>query len=72
MSKNTEMDPEIERIANEVLDEHNQSEAFKSRFVNFYQNAVQNNLSRNSLEKLIKQVEIPEGDELNGSQNQAD
>jgi hypothetical protein len=67
MSTGTDIDPTIERIAHEVLDDYDQSEAFKKRFLKFYENAVQTYPDRSSLERLIEQVELPEEEELDGS-----
>jgi hypothetical protein len=59
--------PDIEKIAEEVMDEYNQSEEFKDRFMTFYENTVENNLGSTSLERLIDNVELPEEDQLDGS-----
>jgi hypothetical protein len=59
--------PDIEEIAEEVMDEYNQSEEFKDRFMTFYENTVENNLGSTSLERLIDNVELPEEDQLDGS-----
>ncbi|SEP31435.1 hypothetical protein SAMN04487948_1457 [Halogranum amylolyticum] len=67
MSTEMDIDPTIERIAHEVLDEYDQSEAFKKRFLKFYENAVQGGLGLSSLEELIEDVELPEGVELDGA-----
>lgn len=67
MSTDNDIDPEIERIAHEVLDEYDQPDTFKTRFINFYENAIQNNLGRDSLKTLIEQVELSEEEELDGS-----
>lgn len=58
---------EIEEIADKVMDEYDQSEDFKDRFLNFYENTVENNLGSTSLERLIDNVELPEEEELDGS-----
>ncbi|ODR83293.1 hypothetical protein BG842_14070 [Haladaptatus sp. W1] len=58
---------EIERIAEQVIEEHNQSEDFKDRFLKFYQNTIEDNLGNTSLDRLIDSVELPEEDELDGS-----
>ena len=58
---------DIEEIADEVLDEYDQSEDFKDRFMNFYENTVENNLGGTSLERLIDNVELSEEEELDGS-----
>lgn len=59
--------PDIEKLAEEVMDDYGQSEEFKDRFITFYENAVEDNLGGTSLEKLIDNVELPEEDQLNGS-----
>lgn len=67
MATNTDIDPEIEQIANEVMDDYRQSDVFKNRFLKFYKNVIENNYDQNSLKRLIEQVELPEEEELNGS-----
>lgn len=57
---------DIERIADKVMEEHNQSDQFKDRFLQFYQNTVEDNLGTNDLGGLIDRVELPEEDELDG------
>lgn len=59
--------PDIEEIAEQVMDEYNQSDEFKDRFMNFYENTVENNLGSTSLERLIDNVELPEEEKLDGS-----
>jgi len=59
--------PEIEEIADQVMDEYNQSEEFKDRFMNFYENTIENNLGSTSLERLIDNVELHEEEQLDGS-----
>lgn len=58
---------EIEQIADKVIDEYDQSKAFKDRFLNFYENTIENNLGSTSLERLIDNVELSEEEELDGS-----
>lgn len=58
---------DIEEIADEVLDKYDQSEDFKDRFMNFYENTVENNLGGTSLERLIDNVELSDEEELDGS-----
>ncbi|MDZ7735942.1 MAG: CxC ATPase DNA modification system associated small protein [Gammaproteobacteria bacterium] len=58
---------DIEEIADEILEEYDQSEDFKDRFMNFYENTVENNLGGTSLERLIDNVELSEEEELDGS-----
>jgi hypothetical protein len=59
--------PDIEEITEQVMDEYNQSDEFKDRFMNFYKNTVENNLGSTSLERLIDNVELPEEEKLDGS-----
>ena len=58
---------EIKEIADKVMHEYHQSEEFKDRFLNFYENTVENNLGGTSLERLIDNVELSEEEELDGS-----
>lgn len=58
---------EIEKIAEEVMEKHEQSEKFKKRFIKFYENTVNNNLGGTSLERLIDNVELSEEEKVNGS-----
>lgn len=58
---------DTERIAEKVMEEHNQSDEFKDRFLNFYKNTIEDNLGNTSLDRLIDNVELPEEDELDGS-----
>lgn len=67
MASNTEPDPDIERIASEVVKAHGQSDVFKNRFLKFYTNVIDNNYDQNSLKRLIDQVELPEDEELDES-----
>lgn len=67
MATSTDIDPEIERIASEVMDEYDQSEQFKNRFVTFYKNVIENNYDERTLERLINKVELPEEEEIDGS-----
>lgn len=62
-----EAQPDIEEIADQVMDKYNQSDEFKDRFMNFYENTVENNLGSTSLERLIDNVELPEEEKLDGS-----
>lgn len=59
--------PDIEEIAERAIDEYNQSDEFKDRFMNFYENTIENNLGSTSLERLIDNVELPEEEKLDGS-----
>lgn len=59
--------PDIEEIAEQVMDEYDQSEQFKNRFMNFHENTVENNLGSTSLERLIDNVELTEEEKLDGS-----
>lgn len=67
MSTNTNIDPEIEKIASKVIEDYDQSEAFKNRFVTFYKNVIENNYDENSLKRLIEQVELPEEEKVDES-----
>ena len=58
---------EIEKIADEVMEKHRQSDEFKKRFIKFYKNTLNNNLGGTSLELLMDNVELPEGEKVNGS-----
>lgn len=58
---------EIEPILDEVMDEFEQPDQFKSRFMKFYENTVENNLGNNSLERLIKNVRLPEEEQIDES-----
>lgn len=58
---------EVEKIAEEVIENQNQPDEFKDRFMNFYENTVENNLGGTSLQRLIDNVELPEEEELDGS-----
>lgn len=59
--------PEVERIVDEVMEQYGQSEDVKKRFLNFYENTVENNLGGNDLHGLISIVELEEEEELDGS-----
>jgi hypothetical protein len=59
--------PDIEELVEQVMDEYNQSEVFKDRFMNFYENTVENNLGSTSLERVIEKVKLPEEEKLDGS-----
>lgn len=56
--------PEIERIAEEVIEEYRQSDDIKRRFLAFYENTVDNNFGRNDLRGLINTIELTEEEEL--------
>lgn len=58
---------EVEEIAEEVMEEHGQSEETKQQFLNFYENTIENNLGGNDLKGLINTIEISEEEKLNGS-----
>ena len=58
---------EVEKIAEQVIEEHGQSEEFKDRFMNFYENTIENNLGGTSLQLLIDKVELCEEEKLDGS-----
>lgn len=58
---------EVEEIAEEVMDKHDQSKKVKKQFLNFYKNTINNNVGSNDLKQLIKTVELSEEEDLNGS-----
>lgn len=58
---------EAEKIVKEVMNEYNQSDDVKKRFLTFYENTVDNNLGGNDLQRLINTIEIPEEEKLDGS-----
>jgi hypothetical protein len=59
--------PEVEEIVEQVMEEHDQSEVVKERFLNFYENALENNFGGNDLHGLINTVELKEEDRMDGS-----
>jgi hypothetical protein len=59
--------PEVERIADEVMERYDQSDDVKKRFLNFYENTVENNLGGNDLHGLINTIELEDEEELDGS-----
>ena len=59
--------PEVEEIVEEVMEEHGQSDAVKERFLNFYENAIEENFGGNDLQGLINTVELTEEERLDGS-----
>ena len=59
--------PEVEEIVEEVMEEHDQSDVVKERFLNFYENAIDNNFGGNDLQGLINTVELTEEERLDGS-----
>jgi hypothetical protein len=63
------LQPEIEEAVDEVMLEYDQPEEFRDKFVNFYENTLENNIGRSSLKRLIEKVELPEEEELDGSQD---
>ena len=58
---------QVEEIVDEIMEEYGQSDDVKQRFLNFYENTVENNLGGTSLQRLIDNVELPEEEELDGS-----
>lgn len=58
---------EVEKIADEVMEEHGQSDGVKKRFINFYGNTVENNFGGGDLQDLINTIELSEEEELDGS-----
>ena len=67
MVTDTDIEPEIERIASEVVKQHGQSEAFENRFLTFYKNVIENNYDENSLKRLINQIELSEEEKVDES-----
>lgn len=59
--------PEVEEIAEEVMDKHGQSDEVKQQFLNFYENTIDNNLGGNDLQGLINTIELTEEEKLDGS-----
>lgn len=59
--------PEVEEIAEEVMDKHGQSDEVKRQFLNFYENTIDNNLGGNDLQGLINTIELTEEEKLDGS-----
>jgi len=59
--------PEVEEIVEEVMEEHNQSDVVKQRFLNLYENVIHNNFGGNDLSRMIKTVELTEEERLDGS-----
>ena len=58
---------EIEKIAEEVMEEHGQSDEVKQQFLNFYENTIDNNLGGNDLQGLINTIELTDEEKLDGS-----
>lgn len=58
---------EIESIVDEVIDEYEQPDQFEKRFISFYRNTVKNNLGSKDLKRLIKNVDLPEEEEIDES-----
>ncbi|WP_267642046.1 CxC ATPase DNA modification system associated small protein [Haloarchaeobius amylolyticus] len=59
--------PEVEEIVEEVMEKHGQSDVVKERFLNFYENAIEENFGGNDLQGLINTVELTEEERLDGS-----
>lgn len=59
--------PEVKEIVEEVMEEHDQSDVVEERFLNFYENAIDNNFGGNDLQGLINTVELTEEERLDGS-----
>lgn len=59
--------PEVEQIADEVMEEYGQSDDVKQRFINFYENTVENNFGGADLQDLISTIELTKEEELDGS-----
>jgi len=58
---------QVEEIVDEIMEEYGQSDDVKQRFLNFYENTVDNNLGGNDLEGLISTIELTEEEKLDGS-----
>jgi len=58
---------QVEEIVDELIQEYGQSDDVKQRFLNFYDNTVDNNLGGNDLEGLISTIELTEEEKLDGS-----
>ena len=58
---------DIEEIAEEVMQEHGQSDEVEQQFIKFYENAINNNLGGNDLQGLINTIELTEEEKLDGS-----
>lgn len=67
MSSGSDVDTEAKEIAKKLLDEHDQSETFINRFINFYGNITENNYTESSVERLIESVELSEEDRIDES-----
>jgi len=58
---------QVEEIVDELMEEYGQSDDVKQRFLNFYENTVDNNLGGNDLQGLINTIELTEEEKLDGS-----
>lgn len=58
---------QVEEIVDEIMEEYGQSDDVKQRFLNFYENTVDNNLGGNDLQGLISTIELTEEEKLDGS-----
>ena len=58
---------DVEEIAEEVIEKHDQSDEVKQQFLNFYENTINNNLGGNDLQALINTIELTEEEKLDGS-----
>jgi len=58
---------QVEEIVDEIMEEYGQSDDVKQRFLNFYENTVDNNLGGNDLQGLINTIELTEEEKLDGS-----
>jgi hypothetical protein len=56
-------DFKLAAIAEDVLDEHDQSEGFKQRFNGFCETAMEGKAEDSDLDRLIENVELSEGEE---------
>lgn len=58
---------QVEEIVDEIMEGYGQSDDVKQRFLNFYENTVDNNLGGNDLQGLISTIELTEEEKLDGS-----
>jgi hypothetical protein len=67
VSSDPDIDPRIEQIARDLLDEYNQSESYKERFIKFYINMTENNYDQSSVRRLIENIELSEEERIDES-----
>jgi hypothetical protein len=59
----------FENVASDVLSEHNQDDAFKTRFIGFCENAMKGSAEDGDLVRLIENVTLTEEERTDGSTN---